>query len=38
LRLAAGHERLVFLCSFQKEESVILDELLGIAPDVMCVS
>ena len=38
LRLAAGHERLVFLCSFQKEESVILDELLGIAPDVRVVT
>ena len=30
LRQAAAHERLVFLCSFQKEESVILDELLPI--------
>ena len=30
LRQAVGHERLVFLCSFQKEESVILDELLRI--------
>jgi phosphoadenosine phosphosulfate reductase len=27
LTTAAQHERLVFLCSFQKEESVILDEL-----------
>jgi phosphoadenosine phosphosulfate reductase len=31
LQRAATHERLVFLCSFQKEESVILDELLEIA-------
>jgi phosphoadenosine phosphosulfate reductase len=31
LRQAARHERLVFLCSFQKEESVILDELLKLA-------
>ena len=34
LRLAAAHERLVMLCSFQKEESVILDELLALAPHV----
>jgi phosphoadenosine phosphosulfate reductase len=38
LRLAAAHERLVFLCSFQKEESVILDELLAIAPHVRVVT
>ena len=38
LRLAAAHERLVFLCSFQKEESVILDELLQIAPHVRVVT
>ena len=38
LRLAAAHERLVFLCSFQKEESVILDELLGVAPHVRVVT
>ena len=38
LRQAAAHERLVFLCSFQKEESVILDELLGIAPHVRVVT
>ncbi|MDQ3723146.1 MAG: phosphoadenylyl-sulfate reductase [Actinomycetota bacterium] len=38
LRLAAAHERLVFLCSFQKEESVILDELLVIAPHVRVVT
>ena len=31
LQAAAAHERLVLLCSFQKEESVILDELLTIA-------
>ena len=38
LRAAAAHERLVFLCSFQKEESVILDELLQIAPHVRVVT
>jgi phosphoadenosine phosphosulfate reductase len=38
LKQAAAHERLVFLCSFQKEESVILDELLGIAPHVRVVT
>ena len=38
LRAAAAHERLVFLCSFQKEESVILDELLPIAPHVRVVT
>ncbi len=38
LREAAAHERLVFLCSFQKEESVILDELLLIAPHVRVVT
>jgi phosphoadenosine phosphosulfate reductase len=38
LRLAAAHERLVFLCSFQKEESVILDELLAVAPHVRVVT
>ena len=38
LKPAAEHERLVFLCSFQKEESVILDELLGIAPHVRVVT
>ncbi len=32
LEAAAQHERLVVLCSFQKEESVILDELVRIAP------
>jgi phosphoadenosine phosphosulfate reductase len=38
LEQAAAHERLVFLCSFQKEESVILDELLAIAPHVRVVT
>jgi phosphoadenosine phosphosulfate reductase len=38
LRLAAAHERLVLLCSFQKEESVILDELLQLAPHVRVVT
>jgi len=38
LQLAAAHERLVFLCSFQKEESVILDELMTIAPHVRVVT
>jgi phosphoadenosine phosphosulfate reductase len=38
LEQAARHERLVFLCSFQKEESVILDELLDIAPHVRVVT
>ena len=38
LRRAAAHERLVFLCSFQKEESVILDELLHAAPHVRVVT
>ena len=31
LERAAEHQRLVFLCSFQKEESVIVDELLRVA-------
>jgi phosphoadenosine phosphosulfate reductase len=38
LRQAAAHERLVLLCSFQKEESVILDELLAVAPHVRVVT
>ncbi|HWC27525.1 MAG TPA: phosphoadenylyl-sulfate reductase [Solirubrobacteraceae bacterium] len=38
LRRAAAHERLVLLCSFQKEESVILDELLAFAPHVRVVT
>jgi phosphoadenosine phosphosulfate reductase len=31
--VAEHHPRLVMLCSFQKEESVLLDALLAIAPD-----
>jgi phosphoadenosine phosphosulfate reductase len=31
LERAVAHERLTFLCSFQKEESVILDELQRVA-------
>lgn len=38
LQKAAEHERLVFLCSFQKEESVILDELLALAPHTRVVT
>lgn len=38
LDAAARHEKLVFLCSFQKEESVILDELLERAPHVKVVT
>lgn len=38
LQRAAAHERPVFLCSFQKEESVILDELLALAPHVRVVT
>jgi phosphoadenosine phosphosulfate reductase len=38
LQAASQHEKLVFLCSFQKEESVILDELLQIAPQVKVVT
>jgi phosphoadenosine phosphosulfate reductase len=38
LSLAAEHGRLVFLCSFQKEESVILDELLKVAPHTRVVT
>lgn len=38
LRQASEHERLVLLCSFQKEESVILDELLELAPHVRVVT
>jgi phosphoadenosine phosphosulfate reductase len=38
LQAAAAHERLVLLCSFQKEESVILDALLPIAPHVRLVT
>jgi phosphoadenosine phosphosulfate reductase len=35
---AAEHEQLVFLCSFQKEESVIVDELVRIAPHARIVT
>jgi phosphoadenosine phosphosulfate reductase len=38
LTKAAEHEQLVFLCSFQKEESVILDELLALAPHTRVVT
>jgi phosphoadenosine phosphosulfate reductase len=38
LERAAQHERLVFLCSFQKEESVIVDELLRVAPHTRVVT
>lgn len=38
LQAASQHEKLVFLCSFQKEESVILDELLKLAPHVQVVT
>jgi phosphoadenosine phosphosulfate reductase len=32
------HPRLVMLCSFQKEESVLVDELVKIAPDARIVT
>lgn len=38
LTRAAEHEKLVFLCSFQKEESVIVDELLRVAPHARVVT
>ena len=38
LTKAAAHERLTFLCSFQKEESVIVDELLRVAPHTRIVT
>jgi phosphoadenosine phosphosulfate reductase len=38
LQRAAAHEPLVLLCSFQKEESVILDELLAVAPHARVVT
>jgi phosphoadenosine phosphosulfate reductase len=38
LERAAEHQRLVFLCSFQKEESVIVDELLRVAPHARVVT
>ena len=38
LEQAAQHEKLVFLCSFQKEESVIVDELVKVAPHARIVT
>ncbi len=38
LEQAAQHEKLVFLCSFQKEESVIVDELVRVAPHARIVT
>jgi phosphoadenosine phosphosulfate reductase len=38
LAKAAEHDKLVFLCSFQKEESVIVDELLQVAPHARVVT
>jgi phosphoadenosine phosphosulfate reductase len=38
LERAAEHDKLVFLCSFQKEESVIVDELLQVAPHARVVT
>jgi phosphoadenosine phosphosulfate reductase len=38
LERAAEHQSLVFLCSFQKEESVIVDELLRVAPHARVVT
>lgn len=38
LEKAAAHERLTFLCSFQKEESVLLDALLPLAPHTRVVT
>jgi phosphoadenosine phosphosulfate reductase len=38
LARAAQHEQLVMLCSFQKEESVIVDELLRVAPHTRVVT
>jgi phosphoadenosine phosphosulfate reductase len=38
LERAARHERVVMLCSFQKEESVILDELVALAPHARVVT
>ena len=32
------HPRLVMLCSFQKEESVLIDELVRLAPDARIVT
>jgi phosphoadenosine phosphosulfate reductase len=36
--VAKHHPRLVMLCSFQKEESVLVDELVRVAPDVRIVT
>ena len=36
--VAKHHPRLVMLCSFQKEESVLVDGLMRIAPDVRVVT
>jgi phosphoadenosine phosphosulfate reductase len=38
LEQAAQHQKLVFLCSFQKEESVIVDELVKVAPHARIVT
>ena len=38
LEQAAQHEKLVFLCSFQKEESVIVDELVQVAPHARIIT
>ena len=32
------HPRLVMLCSFQKEESVLIDEIVRLAPDARIVT
>jgi phosphoadenosine phosphosulfate reductase len=36
--VAKHHPRLVMLCSFQKEESVLVDELVRLAPDARIVT
>ena len=36
--VAEHHPRLVMLCSFQKEESVLVDELVRLAPDARIVT
>ncbi len=36
--VAQHHPRLVMLCSFQKEESVLVDELVRVAPDARIVT
>jgi phosphoadenosine phosphosulfate reductase len=38
LARAARHDHLVLLCSFQKEESVIVDELVRVAPHARVVT